>query len=81
VSDDVPTWHPTDPSRQAAEAAERFQLDTLAGRSVEDARLVVEGAGGHFQPFHRGDALTLDFRTDRVRALIEDGRVVSASVG
>jgi hypothetical protein len=81
VSDDVPTWHPSDPSEVAAEAARRFQIDTLPGRTIDEARAIVEAARGHFQPYSAGDALTAEFRTDRVRALIEDGRVVSASVG
>jgi hypothetical protein len=81
MSDDDPTWHPTDPSQAAAEAAHRFQVDTLVGCTVDEARQRVEAAGGRFQGYGHGDALTAEFRTNRVRALIEDGRVVSASVG
>jgi hypothetical protein len=81
MSDDDPTWHPSDPSQAAAEAAQRFQVDTLPGRTIDEARAIIQAAGGHLQLYAAGDVLTADFRTDRVRALVADGRVVSASVG
>lgn len=81
MSDDDRAGHPQNVAQRAAEAAQRFQVDTLIGRTVDEARQQVEAAGGHFQGYRHGDALTANFRTNRVRALIEDGRVVSARVG
>ena len=72
---------PHDFERAVAEAHARFQVESLVGLPVEEARQRIEAVGGHFQAHTAGQAMTADFRTDRVRALIEDGRVIRASVG
>jgi hypothetical protein len=47
-----------------------LDLQTLIGLSEEEARLVVEGAGGHLRAIPRGGAVTADYRGDRVTVVI-----------
>lgn len=60
------------------EAAARFQLDSLTGRSVAEARAIVEAAGGTFVDLGSDEPITADVRTDRVLAETSRARVVDA---
>jgi hypothetical protein len=59
------------------EALARLDLDTLVGQSVAEARAAVHDAGGVLRAVSPHDAVTLDYRPDRVTVITEDGRVTS----
>jgi hypothetical protein len=54
-----------------------LDLDALVGQSVEEARAAVHDAGGVLRAVAPEDAVTLEYRPDRVTVVVEDGRVVS----
>jgi hypothetical protein len=59
------------------EALARLDLDALVGQSVEEARAAVHDVGGVLRAVAPQDAVTLDYRPDRVTVIVEDGRVTS----
>jgi len=59
------------------DALTRLDLDALVGQSVEEARAAVYDAGGVLRAVAPGEAVTLDYRADRVTVVVEDGRVAS----
>jgi hypothetical protein len=69
-------------SRQARRDGDvPLQPDQLVGLTEADARARVEAAGGTFEGHEPGAVLTMEFRANRVRAVLEKGRVVNASLG
>ncbi len=59
-----------------SQSLQALDLDALVGQPVADAQAAVEAAGGATRIVAPGDAVTLDYRPDRVTILAEDGRVV-----
>jgi hypothetical protein len=59
------------------DALQHLDLDALVGQSLEEARAAVEDAGGVLRAAGPNDAVTLDYRPDRVTVVVEDGRVTS----
>lgn len=54
-----------------------LDLTALVGRPVEDARQVVEAAGGRLRTVAPGGALTMDYRPDRVTLEVIDDLVTA----
>ncbi len=61
-------------------AITEFDLGVLVGLPVDEARRSVEQAGGTLRPVAPNQAVTLDYRAERVTVLVEDG-VVTRAVG
>ena len=53
-----------------------FDLPSLIGRPVAEARHSVEGAGGVARLVAPGGAVTLDYRPNRVTLIVDEDRVV-----
>lgn len=54
-----------------------LDLSALVGQPVEDARQVVEAAGGRLRTVAPGGALTMDYRPDRVTLEVIDDLVTA----
>jgi hypothetical protein len=52
-----------------------LDLDDLVGSSVDKARAVLEAAGGRLRAVAPGQAVTMDYRGDRVTATVENDRI------
>ena len=58
--------------------------ESLIGMTVEDAQAAAEEAGFAFRVTStdgEGAAVTMDYRTDRINAEVEDDEVVRVSLG
>lgn len=55
---------------------EQLNLDALVGRPVAEARSAVAEAGGTLRTVSADQAMTAEFRPQRVTLLVADGRVV-----
>jgi hypothetical protein len=53
-----------------------LDLDTLVGMPIEQAAALVESEGGFVRVAAPGQAVTLEYRSDRVTLLVQDGIVV-----
>jgi hypothetical protein len=53
-----------------------LDLDALIGQPVDRAREIVEAAGGTLRAVAPGAALRLDYRPDRVTAIVVAGEVI-----
>jgi hypothetical protein len=53
-----------------------LDLDTLVGLPLSEATALVEREGGFVRATAPGQAVTLDYRSDRVTLLVQDGMVV-----
>ncbi|MDQ1730354.1 MAG: Peptidase inhibitor family [Pseudonocardiales bacterium] len=53
-----------------------LDLDALIGMPIEQATAVVESEGGFVRVAAPGQAVTLDYRPDRVTLVVQDGIVV-----
>lgn len=59
-----------------------LDLSSLVGRSLDEARAVVETAGGRVRVVGPGDPVTADYRADRVTLIVENGVVTEiAGIG
>jgi hypothetical protein len=54
---------------------EHIDLDALVGRSVDEAREIVTGAGGTLRTLAPDQPMTLDYRADRVTVIVDNERV------
>lgn len=61
---------------ESPQALRELDLDALIGRPVDEAREIVERAGGTLRAASPGDALRLDLRPSRVTVLIVNGEVI-----
>lgn len=53
-----------------------LELAQLIGQTPEQARLVVEAAGGVLRTYRTGEALSFDYRAHRVSARVEHDHIV-----
>jgi hypothetical protein len=56
-----------------------LDLDGLIGLPVDRARAIVEEAGGVLRAVSPGDAVTLEYRSDRVTTVVVDGEVIETN--
>jgi hypothetical protein len=56
-----------------------LDLDGLIGLPVERARAIVEEAGGVLRAVSPGDAVTLEYRPDRVTVAVVNGEVIESN--
>jgi hypothetical protein len=56
-----------------------LDLDGLIGLRVERARAIVEEAGGVLRAVSPGDAVTLEYRPDRVTVAVVNGEVIESN--
>jgi hypothetical protein len=56
-----------------------LELDGLIGLPVERARAIVEEAGGVLRAVSPGDAVTLEYRPDRVTVAVVNGEVIESN--
>ncbi len=52
-----------------------LDLDDLIGLPVDKARALLESAGGRLRAVAPGQAVTMDYRGDRVTATVEHDRI------
>ncbi len=55
---------------------QELDLEALVGRSADEAQAAVTAAGGTLRTVSAGEAMTMEYRADRVTLLIEGGQVV-----
>ena len=60
----------------APRALRELDLARLVGLPIEEARDLVEKAGGEFRPFRDDQPLRGDLRADRVTAEVDESRVI-----
>jgi hypothetical protein len=56
-----------------------LDLDALIGLPVDRARELVEGAGGVLRAVSPGEFVTLEYRADRVTAVVVNGEVIESN--
>jgi hypothetical protein len=69
---------PVDNRQQVPDALKQLDLGKLAGVPADDAREVVERAGGQVRITAPDGYVFADFRADRVTLVVENGLVVEA---
>jgi hypothetical protein len=66
---------------QPPEGLRALDLNRLVGLSVDEARAIVEDAGGQLRVTRRGEAVTADYRPARVTVLVDDRERVTRVFG
>jgi hypothetical protein len=77
MADDVADSHGMGPGTPVELLA--LDLASLVGRPVAEAKARVEAAGGRLRAVGPNDAVTLDYRGDRVTVLVIDDEVLDVT--